>query len=208
MGRQAPGREHADRRPRQRLSHQRRGADRARHGCALSDCDGGVRRDEEPGRVVLAPGNRERARGTRAAVQAEDGPADREGAGEGSHQGQHGRVFEADPVGQRRGADRRSVAADRADRAARGGPRARRDVRGASPAAAPLPGYARVRPADAARAVQADRFRAQGSRCRECRHPRVDRAAARPGRRGPPVPADEGGRGVGTGGDPRPQRVL
>ena len=55
---------------------------------------------------------------------------------------------------------------------------------------------------------RADRFRAQGSRCRECRHPRVDRAAARPRRRGPPVPADEGGRGVGTGGDPRPQRVL
>ena len=104
--------------------------------------------------------------------------------------------------------DCRSVAADRADRAARGGPRARRDVRGASSAAAPLPGYARVRPADAARTVRADRFRAQGSRCGECRDPRVDRAAARPRRPGPAVPADEGGRGVGAGGVPRPERVF
>ena len=38
---------------------------------ALPHRDGGVRRDEEPRRVVLAPGHRERARGVRLAVQAE-----------------------------------------------------------------------------------------------------------------------------------------
>ena len=63
VGRQAPGREHADRRPRQRLSRpktqERIVLDTVG---ALPDRDGGVRRDEEPRRVVLAPGNRERAR--------------------------------------------------------------------------------------------------------------------------------------------------
>ena len=142
-----------------------------------------------------------RARGTRAAVQAEDRQANRTGAREGSHQGQHDGLLQAHAVGQRRCPDRRSVAADRADRKARAGPRARRDVRGASPAAARLPRDARVRPTGAVRGVRVDRLRAQGSRRRECRHPRVDRAAARPRRPGPPVPADEGGRGVGAGGD-------
>ena len=41
--------------------------------------DGRVRRDEEPRRVVLAPGHRERAPGVRLAVQAEGGQANREG---------------------------------------------------------------------------------------------------------------------------------
>ena len=72
------------------------------------------------------------------------------GAREGSHQGQHDGLLQAHAVDQRRCPDRRSVAADRADRKARAGPRARRDVRGASPAAARLPRDARVRPTGAA----------------------------------------------------------
>ena len=76
------------------------------------------------------------------------------------------------------------------------------------PAAARLSRDARVRPTGALGGVRVDRLRAQGSRRRECRHPRVDRAAAWSRRPGPPVPADEGGRGVGARGVPRPERVL
>ena len=52
-----------------------------------------------------------------------------------------------------------------------------------------------------------DRLRAQGRRRRQRRHAGLDRAAARPRRPGPAVPADEGGRGVGARGVPRPERV-
>ena len=51
-------------------------------------------------------------------------------------------------------------------------------------------------------------FAAQGRRGRQRRHPRMDRAAARPRRPGPAVPADQGGRGIGARGVPRPERVL
>ena len=57
--------------------------------------------------------------GVRLAVQAEAGQAGREAAREGSDEGQHDGVLEADRSRRREGADRRSVAADRADRAAR-----------------------------------------------------------------------------------------
>ena len=83
------------------------------------------------------------------------------------------------------------------------GDAARRDVRGAARAAARLPRHARARPARAARAVRAGRLRAQGRRRRQRRHARLDRAAARPRRPGPAVPADEGGRGLGARGVPR-----
>ena len=52
---------------------------------------------KQPRRVVRAPGYRRRGPGLRRAVQAQDGEAHREAAGEGSHQGQHDRVFEAVP---------------------------------------------------------------------------------------------------------------
>ena len=60
VGRQAPGREHADRGARQRLRRQGAGADPARHGRPVPDRDGGLRRDEGPRRVVLTPRHRER----------------------------------------------------------------------------------------------------------------------------------------------------
>jgi uncharacterized protein (DUF2252 family) len=63
---------------------------------------------------------------------------------------QHDRVREADSRRRREGADHRSVAADRADRAARAGTRAGGAVRGASRTAAQVSRHARVRPPRAA----------------------------------------------------------
>ena len=81
----------------------------------------------------------------------------REAAREGSHQGQHDRVLEADRGRQREGADRRSVATDRADRELAPAASAR-SLRTAPTGAARLPGDARVRPPGAARGVRVDDF--------------------------------------------------
>ena len=55
----------------------------------------------------------------------EAGEANGEESREGAHEGQHDGVLQADPGGRREGTDRRSVAADRADRTARARQRAR-----------------------------------------------------------------------------------
>ena len=55
-----------------------------------------LRRHEEPRSVVLAPRRRERDPGVRLAVQAEAGQANREECREGSDEGQHDGVLEAD----------------------------------------------------------------------------------------------------------------
>ena len=50
-------------------------------------------------------------------------------------------------------------------------------------------------------------LRPQGGRCRQRRHPRLDRADARPRRPGPAVPAGQGGPGVGAGTVRRQEQV-
>ena len=64
--------------------------------------------------------------------------------------------------------------------------------------AAPLPPHAAERPAGPVRPVRVRRHRPQGGRGGQRRHPLLDRAAARPGRRRPAVPAGQGGGSVGA----------
>ena len=164
--------------------------------------------DEEPRGVVLAPGYRERAAGVRAAVQAEEVKRTEKTLAKARTKDSMAAFSKLTHVvdGQARIVDQSPLIVP-IDQLAEG---AERDelFEAAPRADARLPRDARVRPARAARAVRADRLRAQGGRRGQRRHARVDRAAARPRRRGPAVPADEGGRGVGARGVPRPQRVL
>ena len=130
VGRQAPGGQHADRGARQRLLAPRSRSGSCSTRWAVPDRDARVRRDEQPRRLVRAPGHRGRARGATVAVQAEAGQARGEDAREGAHAGQHVRLLEADPYGRRPATDRRPVAADRAARRSSRAARARGCSRG------------------------------------------------------------------------------
>ena len=77
VGRQAPCREHADRRARQRLPHQGPGRGRAGHRQGVPNRDGRLCGYEQPRRLVLAPGYRSRAGGVPLSVQAEAAQARR-----------------------------------------------------------------------------------------------------------------------------------
>ena len=95
VGRQAPGREHADRRARQRLRRQGPGADRARHRRGVPHRDGALRRDEEPRRLVRAPGHRGRAaRSSARSSTPKTVKRTEKDARQGAHQGQHVGVLE------------------------------------------------------------------------------------------------------------------
>ena len=87
------------------------------------------------------------------------------------------------------------------------GRRARRASRGAARPAQAYRATLGDRPAAAAGGLRLRPHRPQGGRCRQRRHPRLDRAAARPRRPGPAVPAGEGGAGVGARGVRRQERV-
>ena len=207
VGCQAPGREHADRRPLQRLTGQGSGADRARHGRAIPDGDGGFAGMRTSRSGTRGWRSRPSSRTSRRSSRR-NGQAGREEAGQGAHQGQHVGVLEAH---QAVDGEVRIVAEPPLivpARRPRAGQRARGAVRVAARDDARAIAQARNMIAACCwRGFELDRLRAQGGRGRKRRDPRVDRAAARARRPGPTVSADEGGRGLGARGVRRPERV-
>ena len=169
-----------------------------------------LRRDEEPRGLVRAPGDRDACcSSSRRSSRPRQVKRTEKTLAKARTPRQHVGVLEADSAWStaRREIVDQSPLIVPIERAGAGRRSATQMFDAAARADAGLPWDARVRPARAARAVRADRLRAQGGRRRQRRHARVDRAAARPRRPGSAVPADEGGRGVGARGAPRPQRV-
>ena len=123
---------------------------------------------------------------------------------EGPHQGQPGRVQEADARRRRRAADRQRPAADRPDL---GALHRRAGDRGHTPRDPRVPADAARRPPPSARALPARRRGPEGRGRRERRDEGVHPALPRPRRRGSAVPPDEGGAGVGARAVPRQERV-
>ena len=103
-----------------------------------------------------------------------------------------------------------SSATRRSSSRSRRWPRVPRSMRSRSSCASPsarVPEDADARPASAARAVPVRPRGAQGRRRRQRRHARLDRAHARPRRRRSPVPAAQGGRGIGARAVPGQEHV-
>ena len=121
VGRQASGGEHAGRRARQRLSNQGPGADRARHGRAIQDGDEGVRRHEGPRGLVLQARNRDRPADLAPRFNRKMVERTQRALAKAHTKDSMAAFSKLTRVGRWRGADRRSVAADRATRAARAG---------------------------------------------------------------------------------------
>ena len=120
------GGEHADRGARQRLSPRSRTGSCSTRSAATAPRWREFAGDEEPRGVVRAPGHRERARGVRLAVQAEAGQASRRRQLAKARTKDSMTAFsKLTDVVDGEAADRRSVAADRADRPARAGRGAR-----------------------------------------------------------------------------------
>ena len=186
-----------------------RGQDQHRGLARVPRSDGGLRRDAEPGHLVRAASTSSElvasfaARGQRR--------AERSGWRRNLAKTRTKDSLQAfDKLTEIVDGEPRIVerpAADRPDRRARSGDRRRRAARQRSAADPRLPAHARRRPPQAARAVPATSTRAQGRRRRQRRHARVDRADARPRRRGPAVPAGQGGAGLGARAVPRQERV-
>ena len=200
VGCQAAGREPGRGRAGQRVPRQGPPQDRPGGGRGVPHGDAGVRRAAVPGRLVCAPGHRAGLRRVQVPAQGQKVQGRRGDAGQGPHQRQHQGAGQADHRGRGAAADHQRPADDRPDRGDLRRRAGRRDLRAAPHRAGQVRAHPAVRPAAPARAVHHGAGGPQGRRGRQRRHPRLDLADGRRGRRRAVVPAGQGGPAVGPGG--------
>ena len=135
---------------------------------------------DQPGRVVRPHRRRGRHQGAADRRRRGGAQAGRGQRGQGSHPRQPAGLRQADPRRGRPAAHHQRPAARPADRRAVRGDGTRPDPRLRAGGDPQLPPDVAERPPPPARGLPAGRRGPQGGRCRQCRHPGVDRADARP----------------------------
>ena len=207
--RQATGRQPGGRRPGERPVPQARRSHRGRGRRPLPEGDGGVRRGARHRGLVLARRRRRAAAAARPAARRRTAQAAR--SARSTRPGRRdtlqafGKLTEV-VDGRLRHPGRAPAASCRCAICSRRP--SGTDLTGRfRDADRRVPSVAAGRPPHAARALHLRRHGPEGRRCRQRRHPLLDRPAHRPGRERPAAAADQGGAAVGARRVRRPEPI-